>query len=194
MNETAETASTEAWGSRLQLTMASNPLANVPRSLSEYVGVFHDWIRHGKLDELLIDVASYEHVPAGPGILLVGHESDYSVSLEETRIVLMCRHKRDPREEGDAFKRCLRRLLRAASLLEDEPTLSEPPSFPRNELHLVCNDRLQHRNEDATVQPLEPSIRRTLADVLAAECTSLERLGEPRERLMLRIQWNRPIE
>ena len=28
---------------------------------------------------MLIDVADYRHVPAGPGVLLIGHEANYSL-------------------------------------------------------------------------------------------------------------------
>ena len=35
---------------------------------TEFVPVFHSWIRNKKLkDHLMIDVADYNHVPEGPG-------------------------------------------------------------------------------------------------------------------------------
>ena len=37
----------------------------------EFVPVFHRWIQTQAVrDQLLIDVADYEHVPEGPGVLL----------------------------------------------------------------------------------------------------------------------------
>jgi hypothetical protein len=41
------------------------------------VPVFHRWIPSDRTGELLLDVADYRHVHAGPGIVLVGHEADY---------------------------------------------------------------------------------------------------------------------
>ena len=38
------------------------------------IPVFHRWIQRNVCEELLIDVADYRHVPAGPGVLLVGHD------------------------------------------------------------------------------------------------------------------------
>ena len=44
-----------------------------------FIEVFHRWIREHTLDEMLIDIADYRHVPAGPSVLLVGFEADYSL-------------------------------------------------------------------------------------------------------------------
>ena len=33
--------------------------------LEEFIPVFHDWIQTQQLEELLIDVADYRHVPQG---------------------------------------------------------------------------------------------------------------------------------
>ena len=46
-------------------------------SLEPLIPVFHGWIENQVAkDELLIDVADYSHVPAGPGIVLIGHEAN----------------------------------------------------------------------------------------------------------------------
>src|SRR5450755_4649168 len=43
-------------------------------SLEPLIPVFHGWIENRAAeDELLIDVADYIHVPAGPGVVLIGH-------------------------------------------------------------------------------------------------------------------------
>ena len=40
----------------------------------EFVPVFHSWIRNKNLkDHLMIDVADYNHLPDGPGTILVTH-------------------------------------------------------------------------------------------------------------------------
>ena len=110
-------------GERLQISIHSEPLRNADVDLEQYVAVFHDWIRQSALEGLLIDVASYAHVPNGPGVLLIGHEPDYGVRIALGRVELTCRHKRDPGGEGNALKRCLRQLLQAAQLLESASKL-----------------------------------------------------------------------
>jgi hypothetical protein len=136
-------------GERLQISIYSEPLRNADVDLEQYVGVFHEWIRQsalGALGGLLIDVASYAHVPNGPGVLLIGHEFDYGVRIALGRVGLTCRHKRDPGSEGNALKRCLRQLLQAAQLLESESKLSEAPSFQGSEFVFRSNDRLSCPN------------------------------------------------
>jgi len=48
-------------------------------ALEELIPIFHRWIQQKRTSNLLIDVADYSHVPAGPGILLVAHEGNYMV-------------------------------------------------------------------------------------------------------------------
>jgi len=38
--------------------------------LADAIPVFHRWIQEAVLNELVIDVADYRHVPAGPGVML----------------------------------------------------------------------------------------------------------------------------
>ena len=46
---------------------------------AEFAAVLNSWIQKQRLEELLIDVADYLHVHNGPGIMLTGHEADYSL-------------------------------------------------------------------------------------------------------------------
>src|SRR5258708_26249062 len=55
--------------------------------------VFHRWIQRGGQPELLIDVADYAHVPAGPGVVLVGHEASYSLDNADNRLGLLYQRK-----------------------------------------------------------------------------------------------------
>ena len=55
----------------------------------QLIPVFHRWIREQAMPELLIDVADYSHVPAGPGVMVIGHEANYSVDNRENRLGLL---------------------------------------------------------------------------------------------------------
>ena len=46
-----------------------------------------------RLEELLIDVADYLHVHNGPGIMLIGHEADYSLDNRAGRLGLLYNRK-----------------------------------------------------------------------------------------------------
>ena len=49
--------------------------------------------------ELLLDVADYRHVPAGPGVMLIGNEGDYSVDNTGDRLGI--RYNRKAALDGD---------------------------------------------------------------------------------------------
>lgn len=49
------------------------------------IPIFHGWIEGQTSSELLLDIADYRHVPAGPGVVLIGHEGDYSVDNTDNR-------------------------------------------------------------------------------------------------------------
>ena len=42
--------------------------------LEPLIPIFHGWIQDQVSEELLLDVADYRHVPAGPGVMLIGLE------------------------------------------------------------------------------------------------------------------------
>ena len=50
--------------------------------------IFSQWIPETK-DEVLIDVADYQHVPQGPKTVLVGHEANYTLDNTDGRYGLL---------------------------------------------------------------------------------------------------------
>src|SRR5215831_20494529 len=55
-------------------------LLATPASVDAAISEFHRWIQHNVTDEMLIDVVDYRHVPDGPGVVLIGHDADYSLN------------------------------------------------------------------------------------------------------------------
>src|SRR5579864_7258065 len=96
-----------------------------PASLEPLIPVFHGWIeKQSATDELLIDVADYSHVPAGPGIVLIGHEGNYSVDNTGDRLGV--RYNRKAPLDGDnqfRLSQAARAALVACKRLEEEPRL-----------------------------------------------------------------------
>jgi len=175
-------------GERLQVSMLSEPLRNADVDVEQYVAVFHDWIRQSALEGLLIDVASYAHVPNGPGVLLIGHELDYSVRMAGHRVELTCRHKRDPGGEGQALKRCLRQLLQAAQLLQSATKLKEPPSFRASSFVFRSNDRLRCPNSAEAGSRVTQTVGRLFCKVMGVDNLDVASVGPEREALTLVIE------
>ena len=88
---------------------------------AKFIDVFHAWVKDQLFDGLLIDVADYRHVPAGPGVLLVGLEADYAMDHASNRWGL--RYNRKTPLAGsneDRFRQALGAALNACRLLEAE--------------------------------------------------------------------------
>ena len=62
-------------------------------NLADFAAVFNTWIQAQRLEELLIDVADYLHVHNGPGIMLIGHEADYSLDNRLRKLGLLYNRK-----------------------------------------------------------------------------------------------------
>jgi hypothetical protein len=154
--------------------------------LEKLVPVFHEWIRAKKIsDELLIDVADYAHVPQGPGVILIGHQSDYYLDVADNRPGLLYSRKRG--FDGDfqaGIDDAFRRALEACQLLEDESSLGL--QFATDEVLFRVQDRLSAPNADATYDAYKPALEQA-AGTFFGGAAALERLGGEREPFAVRI-------
>ena len=121
-------------------------------NLEPLIPVFHGWIENRtKEDDLLIDVADYSHVPAGPGIVLIGHEGNYSVDNTGNRLGV--RYNRKASVDGsnqDRLAQAARAALTAFLRLEGEPKLDGKFRFNGQDIEIFINDRLIAPNDAAT--------------------------------------------
>jgi hypothetical protein len=120
-------------------------------NLDPLIPVFHGWIESQNGDELLIDVADYTHVPAGPGIVLIGYEGNYSVDNTGNRLGI--RYNRKAAQDGsnqDRLSQAARAALAACRRLEEEPRLDGKFRFNGQDIELFINDRLVAPNTAAT--------------------------------------------
>ena len=144
--------------------------------LSDAIGVFHQWIRVSACPEMLIDVADYEHVFEGPGILLIAHEANYSLDNRLGRLGLL--YNRKAALNGTFRSRLAQAhqaALAACDRLEQEPVFKGKLEFDRNAIEFFVNDRLLAPNTDETWQALKPELETYFPGA------KLERTGEPRD-------------
>ena len=136
--------------------------------LPPFVPLFHRWIQNSTVEGLLIDVADYAHVPDGPGILLIGHDVDYSIDLTADKPSLMVRRKRY--EDSDDFAAVLRDTLKkaaqaATALLADDAVNIEVDAAT---VEITLIDRLQAPNTeeayDAALSEIEPVLNALYPD------------------------------
>lgn len=136
--------------------------------LERFIEAFHAWVAEQSMDELLIDVADYRHMHHGPGVVLVGHEADYSIDHTGGRFGL--RYNRKAPLEGsnaDRFRQALASAGQACSRLEKE---LEGLKFSRQELEVFINDRALAPNDEATRETLRAELSEFFASLGQSDC------------------------
>jgi hypothetical protein len=145
--------------------------------LEAVVPVFHSWIQGQIFDELLLDVADYSHVPDGPGVVLIGHEADYSLDNTDGRLGV--RYNRKAPLAGrnrDRLLQAARGALNAFQRLEQDLNVS----FNNRELEIIFNDRLLTPNTEETRKASEPDLKEFLHQLFQGAGYSLKYPAEKR--------------
>ena len=154
-------------------------------NLADYSAVFNTWIQKHALDELLIDVADYLHVHNGPGIMLIGHEADYSLDNRAGRLGLL--YNRKEQLEGtteEKLAQATRAALTVAQILEKENGLK----FNGSEVQVIINDRLLVPNTVETLDALEPALKSFFNQLYGGTAYSLSHNSDPRERFTIQVK------
>jgi len=169
-------------------------LNNGDVDLAPVIPVFHSWIQDQIFDELLIDVADYRHVHHGPGLMLIGHEADYS--LDQTDGVLGLRYNRKSPVAGTNLERLTQATsaaLVAVQRLEADTRLNGKLSFNSHDLQLIINDRLLAPNDEATRDAIEPDVKIFAAKLFGHSGYSQSFDTDPRHLLSATVHASRPF-
>lgn len=156
------------------------------RDLEPLIPVFHSWIQgqgFGEISgELLLDVADYRHVPEGPGVVLIGHEGNYSVDNTANRPGV--RYNRKAALDGsnqDRLRQAARAALLACQRLESEPLLQGKLGFNGREIDLFFNDRLLVPNREGTRETVQSDLATFFQRLFRGGEYSVSYGQEPRE-------------
>jgi hypothetical protein len=154
-------------------------------NLADYAAVFNSWIQKHALEELLIDVADYLHVHNGPGIMLIGHEADYSLDHRAGRLGLL--YNRKAPLEGTTQEKLAQAVgatLNAAQILEKENGLK----FDGSEVQVIVNDRLLVPNTPDTFEALEPDLQAFFDRLYNGADYTLTHNADSRERFTVNVK------
>lgn len=153
--------------------------------LADFAPVFNTWIQTQRLEELLIDVADYLHVHHGPGIMLIGHEADYSLDQRAGRLGLLYNRKEQlEATTQEKLVQAARAVLTAAQILEKENSLK----FSGSEVQLIVNDRLLVPNTSETFATLEPEVQAFFDKLYCGEEFTLAHYADARERFTINVK------
>ncbi len=136
------------------------------------VPVFQSWIQmHAVEDHLAIDVADYEHVPDGPGTVLVTHEANFSLDNGGGRPGLLYQRKQPlPGSFGERLATVFRAVLQGAARLEENPGLA----FRTDEISFRIADRLLAPNIAETFAAVKPELEAFLRKLFGSATFQLE--------------------
>jgi len=163
--------------------------------LSRFIDVFHRWIKQQSLDELLIDVVDYRHVPAGPGVILIGHEADYAMDNKGGRLGLLYNRKAQlDGSNADRFGQALSSAAKACQMLENEFKDNGALIFSRQEFELFINDRAIAPNTAETLRNCQDEIVSFLTDTVGHDQFSLEHHSDPRQRFGVEVKVAKAFE
>ena len=162
--------------------------------LEPVVPVFHNWIQGQIYDEQLLDVADYRHVPAGPGVILIGLQGDYSVDNTNNRLGV--RYNRKAVIDGDnqdRLKQAARAALNACQRLEEEASLQGKLRFNGQDVEVFINDRLTAPNREEIREALKSDFQSFANQLFGKNEYSLSYGSDPRRLFTVSLKASQTI-
>lgn len=154
----------------------------------EFKPVMNNWIKMAEIrDHLLIDIADYSHVFAGPGIILVSHEANISLDNTGQRPGLLYQRKQPIKGNfTHSFKTILRYLLQIAEKLKTDFE-TYPLKFQEKRVRIIFNDRLFTANTFPKQKKISDKLLDFLSNELNLEIDDIIFSGGNNDRLELEI-------
>lgn len=159
------------------------PAEEGPADLEPAIGVFHRFIQRGQVEGLILDVADYRHVPAGPGVLLVGHDVDYGINGDAFTVV---RKRSADSPARTQLRDALRMGLGALDAISDDGEIAA--TFDRSRFTVTVPDR-RLGPPDAAAAALHAEVEPLVTELYGADAT-ITPVGtdDPRHAAALRVQ------
>jgi hypothetical protein len=162
--------------------------------LDPVIPVFHNWIQGQVYDELLLDVADYRHVHGGPGVVLIGHEADYSVDDTDGRLGV--RYNRKAVVSGgnqDRLAQAALAVLTACQRLQEDTRLNGKLHFNGQDIEIFVNDRLLAPNNEATREALNAEFQAFSERLFGGSEYSLSFSDDPRRLRGVSLRASQPV-
>jgi hypothetical protein len=159
--------------------------------LDGLVPVFHEWIRSKKMEgDLLLDVVTYEHVPDGPGVMLIADRAHYHLDMRWGQPGIRYVKKDPPGQDTEARLRwVLLHAVEAAKALEAENRVSLRFGTAGFEIEVLDRPWLETTPE--AISQIHDTLTRLVSGLGLEGAVSVERVStrDAREPLAFSIQW-----
>jgi hypothetical protein len=149
---------------------------------AEYIPVFHRFIREKIVPDIWIDVADYRHVHEGPGVMMIGHETNFAMDQGAGRTGLLFNRKRgDLGGLAENLNHAINSTLVLAKAMEEAPEFKGALRFSTGRLYIGINDRLLAPNEVSTHVAVDALLKNSCTTIYGDETLSIEPVEERRE-------------
>jgi hypothetical protein len=156
------------------------------------IETFHGWVANQSLGEMLVDVADYRHVPHGPGVVIVGLESDWSLDHTDGRYGLRYNRKASLAGTNDTrFAHSLRQAAKVAALLEEK---FADLKFSRSEFELFVNDRALAPHTPDGVAGFKTALASFFKNTLGQDKSDATYPSDPRSLVGAVVRLSAPVD
>lgn len=158
---------------------------------TNFIKVFNRWMEEADSDDYL-NYADYSHVDAGPGVLLILKQANYSIdnAFHEHGFLYNRKHAVEG-DNTDKIRQALTEVLSKCEELEAAAELEDAVHFNGGDLLFMVNNRHTAPNTSETAASIEADLKPVLQQMYGNEDFTVERTSEDiRERFAVRISAN----
>ena len=155
---------------------------------TNFIKVFNRWMEEADSDDYL-NYADYSHVDAGPGVLLILKQANYSIDNAYHEPGFLYNRKHDV-EGGntDKIRDALTETLSKCELLEASEELENGIHFNGSDILFMINNRNLAPNTADTAASVQSDLEPVLKKMYGDDDFTIERTSEDsRERFAVRI-------
>lgn len=158
---------------------------------TNFIKVFNRWMEEADSDDYL-NYADYSHVDAGPGVLLILKQANYSIdnAYHEYGFLYNRKHTVEG-DNGDKIRQALAEVLSKCEQLEASAELENAVHFNGADLLFMINNRHIAPNTPEVAASVEADLTPVLQQMYGDDNFTVARTSEDaRERFALRISAN----
>lgn len=158
---------------------------------TNFIKVFNRWMEEADSDDYL-NYADYSHVDAGPGVLLILKQANYSIDNAYHQPGFLYNRKHAVEGENtEKIRQALTEVLSKCEQLEASAELENAVHFNGADLLFMVNNRHIAPNTPETVESIQADLAPVLQQMYGDDDFTVERTSEDaRERFAVRISAN----
>ncbi|MDE0481469.1 MAG: hypothetical protein OXI67_02705 [Candidatus Poribacteria bacterium] len=158
---------------------------------TNFIKVFNRWMEEADSEDYL-NYADYSHVDAGPGVLLILKQANYSIdsAFHEPGFLYNRKHNVEG-DNAEKIRQALAETLSKCELLEASEELENAIHFNGSDILFMINNRHIAPNTAETADAIQADLEPVLKQMYGGDDFTIERTSEDaRERFAVRISAN----